>query len=55
VEACSWGPRLEIFARGTREGWRTWGDQADDYKIGWDTYAHNSQAGGDHWIAEAAE
>lgn len=43
VEACSWGPRLEIFARGTRSGWEAWGDQAEDYEIGWDTYAHNSQ------------
>jgi N6-adenosine-specific RNA methylase IME4 len=29
VEACSPGPFLELFARGTREGWSTWGDQAD--------------------------
>jgi len=43
VEACSWGPRLEIFARGTRHSWVGWGDQAEDYEIGWDTYPHNSQ------------
>jgi N6-adenosine-specific RNA methylase IME4 len=28
IEACSPGPRLELFARGTRPGWRAWGDQA---------------------------
>jgi N6-adenosine-specific RNA methylase IME4 len=56
VEACSWGPRLEIFARGSRKGWHTWGDQADDYQIGWDTYSHNSETDQDQaWVAEAAE
>jgi len=28
IEACSPGPFLELFARGTREGWTTWGDEA---------------------------
>lgn len=28
VEACSPGPRLELFARGERDGWACWGDQA---------------------------
>ena len=28
VEACSPGPRLELFARGLRPGWESWGDQA---------------------------
>jgi N6-adenosine-specific RNA methylase IME4 len=55
VEACSWGPRLEIFARGSRPGWKAWGDQAENYEIGWDTYAHNSKADPDGWVAEAAE
>jgi N6-adenosine-specific RNA methylase IME4 len=53
IEACSWGPRLEIFARGSRPGWETWGDQADEYEIGWKTYAHNSAAGSGY--SEAAE
>jgi len=44
IEACSWGPRLEIFARGGRRGWKSWGDQAESYEIGWDTYRHNSKA-----------
>jgi N6-adenosine-specific RNA methylase IME4 len=46
IEACSPGPFLELFARGTREGWATWGDQADDdYGPTWKTYAHHSKAG----------
>jgi N6-adenosine-specific RNA methylase IME4 len=43
IEACSPGPRLELFARGVRRGWSAWGNQADDsYEPTWDTYAHNS-------------
>jgi N6-adenosine-specific RNA methylase IME4 len=43
IEACSPGPFLELFARGTRKGWTTWGDQADaSYAPTWKTYAHNS-------------
>lgn len=43
IESCSWGPFLELFGRGTRENWVTWGNQADaDYKPDWDTYAYNS-------------
>ena len=43
VEACSPGPYLELFARGTRPGWAVWGNQADeDYAPDWKTYAHNS-------------
>jgi N6-adenosine-specific RNA methylase IME4 len=45
VEACSPAPRVELFARGTREGWATWGDEADDdYRPTWATYAHHSRA-----------
>ena len=43
VEACSRGPFLELFARDTRKGWVAWGNQADNYEITWDTYAHHSQ------------
>lgn len=43
IEACSWGPFLELFGRGVRPGWTVWGNQADeDYKPTWKTYAHNS-------------
>ena len=43
IEACSRGPFLELFARDTREGWVAWGNQADNYEITWETYAHHSQ------------
>jgi N6-adenosine-specific RNA methylase IME4 len=47
IEACSPGPFLELFARGNREGWTTWGNQADDdYRPTWKTYAHHSRAVG---------
>lgn len=45
IESCSPGPFLELFGRGTRKGWTTWGNQADDdYKPTWKTYAHHSRA-----------
>ncbi len=48
IEACSPGPRIELFARGIRPGWAVWGDQAvDGYKPTWKTYAHHSQANRD--------
>jgi N6-adenosine-specific RNA methylase IME4 len=51
IEACSPGPFLELFARGTRDGWATWGNQAnDDYRPTWKTYAHHSRA---RWISAA--
>lgn len=43
IEACSPGPFLELFARGTRPGWDSWGDQAASYRISWKTYKHNSE------------
>lgn len=42
IEACSPGPFLELFARGPRPGWTTWGDQAEHYEPTWPTYKHNS-------------
>jgi N6-adenosine-specific RNA methylase IME4 len=45
IEACSPGPYLELFARGTRPNWATWGNQADDeYRPTWPTYSHHSRA-----------
>ncbi len=45
IEACSPGPYLELFGRGVRDGWTTWGDQADEnYAPTWKTYAHHSRA-----------
>ena len=38
IEACSPGPFLELFARGTRKNWIAWGHQADDsYRPHWKT------------------
>lgn len=46
IEACSPGPFIELFARGRRQNWSTWGNQADDgYRPTWKTYAHHSQTG----------
>lgn len=44
IESCSRGPRIELFARGPREGWFVWGNQAEDYTPDWDTYANHSQS-----------
>lgn len=45
IEACSWGPYLELFARGERKGWTIWGNQADNsYAPTWKTYANHSQS-----------
>lgn len=45
IEACSPGPYLELFSRGTRKGWAVWGNQADEsYEPTWSTYSNHSQA-----------
>lgn len=45
IESCSSGPRLELFARGTRSGWDMWGNQAEDsYEPDWSTYANHTVA-----------
>lgn len=45
IESCSRGPYLELFARGERRGWVSWGNQANtNYAPSWKTYAHNSQS-----------
>lgn len=46
IEACSPGPYIELFARGQREGWFGWGQQAVDYTPDWTTYGNHSQANG---------
>lgn len=43
IKACSPGPYLELFARGSQPGWDTWGDQAEKYRPTWATYANHSQ------------
>ncbi len=45
IEACSSEPRLELFARGNRQGWDMWGNQADyNYEPDWNTYANHTVA-----------
>lgn len=44
IESCSHGPFLELFGRGSRDGWATWGDEAEAYRPTWTTYPHNSEA-----------
>jgi len=45
ITSCSQGPYLEMFARGKREGWAIWGNQADEsYAPDWPTYANHSQS-----------
>ena len=45
VEACSPGPFIELFARGSRPGWTAWGDEAASYAPHWPTYANHSASG----------
>lgn len=33
IESCSPGPYLELFARGSVEGWDQWGNETNDYEI----------------------
>ena len=44
IESCSPGPFLEMFARGTRPGWYTWGDQSEEYFPDWKTYSNHSMS-----------
>lgn len=45
IEACSQEPRIELFARGIRDGWDVWGNQATaDYEPSWATYANHTRA-----------
>lgn len=43
IESCSPGPFLELFARGGRPGWTSWGHQAEEYFPTWATYSNHSQ------------
>jgi N6-adenosine-specific RNA methylase IME4 len=45
IESCSCSPYLELFARGTRENWVLWGNQAGGgYEPTWATYSNHSAA-----------
>lgn len=43
IEECSWGPFLELFARGGRKNWVSWGNQVENYAPSWKTYANHSR------------
>ena len=44
IERCSPGPFLELFARGDREGWAMWGNQATaEYEPTWNTYKNHTK------------
>jgi N6-adenosine-specific RNA methylase IME4 len=47
IESCSPGPDLELFARGTRGGWTTWGDEAECRRPTWPTHRSRPQEGRD--------
>ncbi len=43
IESCSPGPYIELFARGDREGWDMWGNQATaGYEPTWSTYKNHT-------------
>jgi N6-adenosine-specific RNA methylase IME4 len=45
IERCSPGPFLELFARGQRPGWTSWGNQANGaYEPTWSTYSNHSKS-----------
>lgn len=45
IESCSSAPYIELFARGDRENWDMWGNQAtEDYEPDWNTYANHTVA-----------
>jgi N6-adenosine-specific RNA methylase IME4 len=44
IEACSPGSYIELFARGPRNDWFVWGNQAEEYTPSWETYANHSQS-----------
>lgn len=43
IERCSPGPYLEMFARGTRKGWSSFGNESKQYEMKWQTYKYNSK------------
>lgn len=54
IEACSYEPRIELFARGIREDWDMWGNQATaDYEPSWATYANHTVANQTDAVNEA--
>jgi len=55
IETCSSGPYLELFARGQRNGWVSWGNEADGYyKPTWKTYSNHSRSSADQGAVQPA-
>ena len=58
IERCSLAPRIELFARGSRQNWDMWGNQAtESYEPDWETYKNHTVATtsvDDQGAAEAA-
>lgn len=53
IEQCSPGPYIELFARGDREGWDMWGNQADgNYEPTWNTYKNHTLKDAEHIILD---
>ena len=45
IEKCSNALYLEVFARGNRDSWDMWGNQAtEDYEPDWNTYSNHTMA-----------
>lgn len=56
IERCSPGPYIELFARGDREGWDMWGNQATaDYEPTWSTYKNHTVKENSSRCAQSAE
>ena len=53
IESCSQPARIELFARGDREGWDMWGNQANaNYEPDWNTYKNHTIAKNDQSIID---
>lgn len=51
IERCSPGPYVELFARGERDGWFMWGNQADSgYEPTWSTYKNHTVCSSDRGL-----
>ncbi len=53
IQDCSPGPHLEMFARGQRANWVSWGNQAEEYAPDWPTYSNHSGSANGKQIAKA--
>lgn len=55
IESCSSPARIELFARGDREGWDMWGNQANaNYEPDWNTYKNHTISKNDQSINDTS-